>query len=93
MAVSVDEGLEGAPQFRRQIFLLDGVEERNGRLIGFELRHAPGACREVPLEVGVDAGWKPAFHVVGKKGDKISAAPRGLWVVGAHLDSLQSATW
>src|SRR3954471_4453481 len=52
-AVAVDEGFQRAAQLDRQIVVADRVQERDGGLIGLELRDAARAGRQVPLEIGV----------------------------------------
>src|SRR5690606_17938644 len=49
-AVAIEECLQRAPQFGREVFVPDRVEERDGGLVGLQLRHAAGAGRQVALE-------------------------------------------
>src|SRR5512140_457482 len=52
-AIAIDERLQRAPEFGREILLADRVEERDGGLIGLQLRHALRAASQMPLQLVV----------------------------------------
>jgi hypothetical protein len=74
LAVAVEEGFEGTAEFRREICFVDRVEQRHGRLIRLELRDAPGARRQVPLQFRVYRRRQMMLHEVRQEAHEIGAA-------------------
>ena len=74
LAISIDERLQRAAEFRRQIVFLDRVEQRDGRLVGFQLRDAARACGQVTFESRVHLGRKVMLDEIREKPDEIVAA-------------------
>jgi hypothetical protein len=74
LAVAVEEGFEGTAKFRREICFVDRVEQRHGRLIRLELRDAPGARRQVPLQFRVYRRRQMMLHEVRQEAHEIGAA-------------------
>lgn len=66
-AITIQERLQSAAQFCREVLVTYGAEERNRGLVGFELRQAPRALREVCFEVGVDLGRELSLDEVRQK--------------------------
>jgi len=74
VAVSIDERSERAPKLRRQVVFLDRSEERDRRLVRFQLRDAARAGGEVTLEIGVLLRRQVMLDEVREKPDEIVAA-------------------
>jgi hypothetical protein len=74
LTVPVDERLQCAAEFRREIVFVDGMQERDGGLIGLQLRDTAGAGGQMTLELGVDAGGKMMLDEISEEPDDIVAA-------------------
>jgi hypothetical protein len=74
VAVALEERLERAAQFGGQIFFSNGVEERDGGLICFQLGDAAGAPGEVPLQIRMDRRRQMVLHEVRQQAHEIGAA-------------------
>jgi hypothetical protein len=73
MAVSADEGLEAQAELLGQILFADRAQERDGGLIGLELRETAGAFREVLLQLLVDLRRELVLDVVRQEAHDVSA--------------------
>ena len=72
-AVPIQEGLQRAAQLRRQVVILDGAQQRDRGFVGFELRHAARATREVLFESDVDLWRELVLHVIRQQAHEIIA--------------------
>ena len=74
LAISVHECPQRAAKLRRQIVFVNRAEQRNGRLIGFQLRNAAGTGGEVALEIGVLLRRQVMLDEIREKPDEVVAA-------------------
>ena len=76
-AAFVDERLEFAAELFREVFVADGVEQRQRRLVGLELRDTSRAFRQMVLQFFVHRGRKLALHEIGEKSHEVLALTHG----------------
>ncbi len=74
-AVPIQERLERAAKFRGQIVVLDRPQQRDRRLVCFQLRQAPRAGGEMPLEGRMHARRQLMLDEIGEEHHQILAAP------------------
>jgi hypothetical protein len=79
-AVAVDERFERAAQFGGKIFFADRSQQRDGRLIGLELGHAPRARGKVTLELCMNVSRQVMLDEVRQKADEVGAGALGQFV-------------
>jgi hypothetical protein len=73
-AVFVDEGLELAAELFGEVFIADGVEQRQRRLVGLELGNAPRALGQVVFQLCVHCGGKLMLDIICQKADEVRAS-------------------
>ena len=74
VAFGVDEGLQRQPELRREFVLTKRPEERDGLLVGMELRHTVRAALQVRFQLLLKGGWQLPFQIVRQKPDNGTAA-------------------
>jgi hypothetical protein len=75
--VFVDERLELAAELFGQVFVANGVEERQRRLVRLELGHTPRALGEVVFQILMDLGRQLMLDVVSQEAHEVLALTHG----------------